>query len=66
MPQYNVSEPDITLTSEPDGTRLIPLHSVRPIIEVADTTLRSDITCKSAIYAQHSIPEYWVVDVNGG
>ncbi len=65
VPPYNVPEPDITLTSEPDGAGLIPLHSVRLIIEVADTTLRSDMTRKSALYAQHGIPEYWVVDVNG-
>jgi Uma2 family endonuclease len=64
IPPNNVPEPDITLTSEPDGEGLIPLHSVRLIIEVADSTLQSDLTRKAAIYAQHGIPEYWVIDIN--
>lgn len=33
------------------------------IIEVADTTLNYDRNVKLPLYAQHSIPEVWVVDV---
>ena len=64
VPPHNVPEPDITITSEPDGAGLIPLGSVRLIVEVADATLRSDLTQKAAIYARHGVPEYWVIDVN--
>lgn len=33
-------------------------------IEVADTTLRTDLRIKAPLYALAGIPEYWVVDVN--
>jgi Uma2 family endonuclease len=36
---------------------------VLPIIEVADTTLNCDQNVKPPLYAQHGIPEVWVVDV---
>lgn len=65
IPPRDVPEPDITITSEPDGHGLIPLGSVRLVVEVADTTLSADLTRKASIYAGHGVPEYWVVDVNG-
>ncbi|WP_375273188.1 Uma2 family endonuclease [Sphingomonas sp.] len=65
VPPHNVPEPDITLTSDPDGAGLIPLRSVRLVAEVADTTLKSDLTRKAAIYARHQVAEYRLVDVNG-
>ena len=34
------------------------------IIEVADTTLRTDCGIKATIYAQSGIADYWVLDVN--
>ena len=37
---------------------------MRLIVEVADATLKTDLTRKASIYAHHDIPEYWVVDVN--
>lgn len=33
-------------------------------IEVSDTTLRTDLGIKAALYARAGVPEYWVVDVN--
>jgi Uma2 family endonuclease len=66
VPPINVPEPDIVVTSEAEGKGLIPLTSVRLIVEVADATLKNDLTVKAAIYARHGVPEYWVVDVNAG
>ena len=63
MPPHNVPEPDISLTSEPDGEVLIPLASLALVIEVADITLRRDLGRKQRIYARAGVPEYWVVDV---
>ncbi|MBA3878261.1 MAG: Uma2 family endonuclease [Sphingobium sp.] len=63
MPDHCVPEPDIVLTSEPDGEGLIPLGSVALVIEVADTTLAIDLGRKAALYARAGIPEYWVADV---
>ncbi|MFT4026905.1 MAG: Uma2 family endonuclease [Novosphingobium sp.] len=65
IPPYNAPEPDIVVTSEPEGEGLIPLASVRLIVEVADSTLQNDLTRKAQVYAREGVPEYWVVDVNG-
>lgn len=64
VPPHNVPEPDIVVTSEPEGEGLIPLRSVRLIVEVSDSTLKTDLSVKAAIYAREAVPEYWVVDVN--
>ena len=63
VPDHGVPEPDIVLTSEPEGEGLVPLSSVALVIEVADTTLDTDLGRKAALYARHGIPEYWVADV---
>lgn len=63
IPPHNVPEPDIVVTAEAEGEGLIPLPSVRLIVEVADTTVRHDLTRKARIYAAAGVPEYWVVDV---
>jgi Uma2 family endonuclease len=34
------------------------------VIEISDTTLDADQTEMMRLYAEHGIPEYWVVDVN--
>ena len=64
-PPHNVPEPDIVGTSQPNGDGLVPLDSVKLIVEVADTTLRNDLERKAALYARLGVPEYWVADVNG-
>lgn len=56
-------EPDIAVTAEPEGEGLIPLSSLALIVEVADTTLRTDLGRKAKIYAREGVAEYWVVDV---
>ena len=63
-PPHNAPEPDIVVTSEPDGEGPVPLESVRLIVEISDATLRTDIGLKAKIYASVGVPEYWVADVN--
>ena len=58
-------EPDVMLTSEPDGEGAVPLASVPLVIEVSDTILDDDLGIKLRRYAKAGIPEYWVADVNG-
>ncbi len=60
---HDTPEPDLTLTSEPNGKGLIPGDSVALVVEVSDTTLSSDLTRKAEIYARGGIAEYWVVDL---
>lgn len=57
-------EPDIDITDAPDGDGLLPLKSVRLVIEVLDSTLKTDLGHKAELYADAGVPEYWVVDVN--
>ncbi|MDP5278284.1 Uma2 family endonuclease [Sphingomonas sp. DG1-23] len=64
VPPHSSPEPDIAVTSEPDGKGLIPLDSVKLIVEVSDATLAFDMQRKLALYARNGVPEYWVVDVN--
>lgn len=62
MPPSHAPLPDL-VTSEPDGEGLIPLSSVRLIVEVADSSLALDQGRKAALYAGNGVPEYWIVDV---
>ncbi len=44
--------------------RVRPTHEdVLLISEVADSSLEQDLGEKAKLYAEHRIPEYWVVDV---
>ena len=36
------------------------------MIEVSDSSLRYDRTTKLRLYAEAAIPEYWIVDCEGG
>ena len=63
--EHDVPEPDITVTSDPDGEGLIPVAAVALVIEVADATLRSDLEKKARLYARAEVPEYWVADLRG-
>jgi len=65
MPPHDAPEPDILLTSEPEGDGPVPLLSVALLVEVADTSLGFDLGQLAAQYALHGVPEYWVVDVRG-
>jgi Uma2 family endonuclease len=39
-------------------------HEVLLLVEISDSTLLYDQTHKLKMYAQHSIPEYWIADLN--
>lgn len=57
-------EPDIVLTRW-RGRGVVPVETVALLVEVADTTLSTDVGRKAELYAAAGVPEYWVVDVNG-
>lgn len=66
LDDHNEPEPDIALLRHTydasDG--LPPLApDILLLIEVASTSLRYDRTVKAALYAQHDIGEYWIVDL---
>jgi Uma2 family endonuclease len=57
-------EPDVVVCSNPDveswGT---PDAKPLLVVELADSSLRYDMTEKAALYADARIPEYWVVNL---
>ncbi len=64
----NEPEPDlIVLSKQSDDVRdRNPQPSeVRLLVEIADSTLRFDLTVKARLYARARIVEYWVVDIPG-
>jgi Uma2 family endonuclease len=63
---HSLPEPDIFLTSAPQGDGYVPVESVALAVEVAATSLELDLGRKAPLYARHAIAEYWVVDVNRG
>ena len=64
LSDHDLPEPDILLTSAPDGDGPVPCDSVALIVEVADTTLAFDLGRKLQMYAAAGVPEYWVVDID--
>ncbi|MEG4487318.1 Uma2 family endonuclease [Microcoleus sp. D2_18a_B4] len=64
---YSEPEPDLAVVV-PDPLYYEDHHptpsEVYLIIEVADTTLRTDLGIKANLYAQSGIADYWVLDVN--
>jgi hypothetical protein len=64
---WNEPEPDLivlkrefsTFDSNPQSSDL------NLVVEIADSTLKFDLTVKAALYARAEIVEYWVLDVAG-
>ena len=65
VPPRSMPEPDIVLTTEPEGDGPVPAASVRLIVEISNDTLKFDLGDKAILYAAGGIPEYWVVDIEG-
>jgi len=63
MPPHAAPEPDIVVTSAPQGDGYVPLESVALLVEVSDSTISFDLGTKAEMYAAHGVPEYWVVDL---
>jgi Uma2 family endonuclease len=62
---HSEPQPDIVLTSEPQGEGAIPGSSIALIVEISGTTLAFDLAEKALTYAAAGILEYWVVDLKG-
>jgi Uma2 family endonuclease len=61
---HNAPSPDIYVLAggPPDG--IVPAERILLVVEVADTSLRDDLTDSASRYARHGVRDYWVVDVN--
>jgi len=65
MSPDSMPEPDLFITNARPAKGAVRLETVVLIGEVADTTLRTDLGEKAALYARHGVPEYWVIDLGG-
>jgi Putative restriction endonuclease len=57
-------EPDIAVVRGTPGALVHPT-SAELVVEIADTTLASDVTEMAELYATAGIADYWVLDVDG-
>ncbi|MFM8396434.1 MAG: Uma2 family endonuclease [Pirellula sp.] len=57
-------EPDLVWARRMPAKRMRPTHAdVLLLIEVSDFSAEQDLGEKARLYAEHDIPEYWVIDV---
>jgi Uma2 family endonuclease len=61
----NAPNPDLLVFPRGRSTETLTPVEVHLVIEVADTTLRTDLGLKAQLYARFGLREYWVVDVQG-
>ena len=67
LDDYSEPEPDIAVLVRDRryyAGRLPTAADIYLIVEVADSSLRTDCGIKATIYAQSGIADYWVLDVN--
>lgn len=62
--EHDVLEPDFAVTDTPTGKGILPVEAVKLVIEISDSTVRTDLGLKADCYAEAGVPEYWVVDIN--
>ncbi|HLJ57140.1 MAG TPA: Uma2 family endonuclease [Chthonomonadaceae bacterium] len=63
---YTEPEPDVAVTRGTDyeyNSRHPGADDLAIVIEVSDTTIRTDAIFKSIAYARSGVPEYWIVDL---
>ncbi|MEY2927945.1 MAG: hypothetical protein RL367_2422 [Pseudomonadota bacterium] len=57
-------EPDVVISDKPDVDGYYPASCILLAVEVAVTSMRTDMGYKLPLYAAAAIPEYWIVDVD--
>jgi Uma2 family endonuclease len=63
---YTVRDPDIAVVRNPEGKLGAgTADDVLMLVEIAYTTLKTDLQQKRFNYARAAVPHYWVVDVEG-
>jgi Uma2 family endonuclease len=64
--EWSLPEPDVAVLAEARvdyGKRHPRGDELLLVVEVADTSLRQDLTTKRDLYARASVGEYWVLDL---
>jgi Uma2 family endonuclease len=60
--EWSEPEPDIAVVAPGDYSREHPTSALL-VVEAADSSLRKDRRIKAELYAEHGIPEYWIVNL---
>ena len=63
IPPHSEPQPDIILTTEPQGSGAIPGSTIGLLVEISVSTIHFDMNEKMRVYSSAGIPEYWVVDI---
>ena len=63
LSDQSLPEPDIAIVT-PNEEKILQGPAVVLAIEIADSTLDTDMGRKAHLYARHGVPEYWVVDLD--
>jgi len=66
LSRYSAPQPDFALLrfrADFYKTALPTAADVLLVVEIADTSVRTDREIKAPLYARHAIPEYWLVDI---
>lgn len=66
LDEFNNPMPDFAVVAGAPGYYGDHPVSAALVVEVADTTLQTDLTDKAERYATAGIADYWVLDLNGG
>lgn len=63
LSRYNGPSPDVYVLTAGPLVKETPPERILLVVEVADTSLRDDLTDSASRYARHDVREFWVVDV---
>ncbi len=64
LSRKNAPMPDIYVLSGGPPKGEVPAEKILLVVEVADTSLKADLTESADRYARHGVSEFWVVDAN--
>lgn len=64
LSQHNGPSPDMYVLRAPFRKGDVPAEQILLVIEVADTSLKDDLTDSASRYARHGVRDYWVIDAN--
>jgi Uma2 family endonuclease len=64
LSKHNAPSPDIYILAGGPPQGDVSAERILLVIEVADSSLKDDLTDSASRYARHGVREYWVVDVN--
>lgn len=63
LSRHNGPSPDVYVLSAGPLVKETPPERILLVVEVADSSLRDDLTDSASRYARHGVREFWVVDV---